>query len=111
MIILHKDIRHKTHILGANHEKGPYAIYGQPFSQGGEGIRCQPRGSMDTVIYVDKQRMFRSDYTDGKADLGLRCLHMTKEPFSHVVHHIYEIKSAKAGAGIFLKPSRRRSVS
>ena len=37
------------------------------------GLRCPLTESMDTVVYVDEQRMIRSDCTDAHADLDLRC--------------------------------------
>ena len=37
--------------------------------------------SMDTVVYVDKQRMLRSDCTDVHVDLYLHCLQTAKQAF------------------------------
>ena len=68
----------------AQHEKGLYAIcrHCRPRSacaiaQADQGLHCMLTESMDTVVYVNKQRMLSSDCTDGHADLGLRCWHMT----------------------------------
>ena len=53
------------------HEKGPYAVCGQcrPRSacanaQADKSLHCPLTESMDTVVYVDEQRMSRSDCTD-----------------------------------------------
>ena len=74
----------KTSILRcATNEKGPYAICGQrrtwsacAFAQADQGLRCPLTESMDIVVYVDEQRMSRSDSTDAHAHLDLRCSHM-----------------------------------
>ena len=62
------------------HENGPYVICGQSrlrsacdYAQADQGLRCPHTESMDTVVYVDEQRMIRSDFTDADADLDLRC--------------------------------------
>ena len=39
--------------------------------------------SMDSVVYIDKQRMSRSDCTDGHADLDLCCFTEHKGLFSN----------------------------
>ena len=39
-------------------------------------LRCPLTQSLDTVVYVDEQRMTRSDCTDGQAHLDLRFWHM-----------------------------------
>ena len=51
------------------HEKGPYAICGQrrPFNALAGGQQ-----SMDTVVYVDEQRMPSSDCKDSHAHVDLR---------------------------------------
>ena len=51
-------------------------------------LRCLLIESMNTVVYVDKQRKARSDCTDAHADVNLCCSHMTQEPLFHVVHQI-----------------------
>ena len=43
---------------------------------------------MDTVVYVDEQKMPRLDCTDSHADLDLRCLHIALGSFSCVAHHL-----------------------
>ena len=65
------------------HEKGPYALYGQhrprsacAFAQADLGLRCLISESVDTIVYVDKQRMFGSDCMDARANLELRCSHL-----------------------------------
>ena len=40
---------------------------------------------MDTVVYVDEQRMIRSDCTD--TELDLYCPQTAKGPFSCIAHH------------------------
>ena len=42
-------------------------------------LRCPLTESMNAVVYVDEQRILRSDCTDAYADLDLCCLH--KGPF------------------------------
>ena len=69
------------------HEKDPYAICA--FVQADLGLHFQLTESMDTVVYVDKQRVSRPDCMDVHAHLNLRCLHMTQGPFSHIAHHLY----------------------
>ena len=61
-------------------QKGPYAICGQrrPWSactlaQADLGLRCSLTESLDTVVYVDEQRVSVLDCTDAHADLDLRC--------------------------------------
>ena len=77
------------------HVKHPYALCGQcrPWSactnvQADQGLHCPLPESMDTVVYIDKRRMSRSDCMDANAHLDLRCLHSTQEPFYHVAHHM-----------------------
>ena len=47
--------------------------------------------SFDIVVYVDDQRMLRSDCTDVHTDLSLRCSQMTSESFSQGVYHMTAI--------------------
>ena len=49
------------------------------FAQADLGLHCLLTESVDTVVYVDKQEMPRSDCVDAQADLDLRKLH--KNPF------------------------------
>ena len=63
-----------------NHDKDPFASCGQhrPKSactnvQADLGFCCPFTDIMDTVVYVDKQRMSRSD---ADPHLDLRCSHM-----------------------------------
>ena len=37
------------------------------------GLHCPLTELMNTVVYVDEQRMLRSDCTDAHVDLDLRC--------------------------------------
>ena len=37
------------------------------------GMRCPLTESLDTIVYVNEQRMSRPDWTDAHADLDLRC--------------------------------------
>ena len=74
-------------------KKGPYTICVRrrsrsacAIAQADQDLHCPLTKSMDSVVYVDEQRMIRSDCTDTHADLDYRCLHMTLEPFSHVLH-------------------------
>ena len=46
----------------------------------GQGLRCPLTESMDTVVYVDEQRMHRSDCMVAHADLEFRCSLITYEP-------------------------------
>ena len=40
-------------------------------------LQCSPlTESMDTIVYVDEQRLFRSDYVDAHDHLDLHCSHM-----------------------------------
>ena len=39
--------------------------------QADQGLRCPLTESINTVVYVDEQRMLRSDYTDAHTDLDL----------------------------------------
>ena len=70
------------------HEKGLHAICGQHrprsaciFMQADLGLSCPLTESVDTVVhvhvYVDNQRMPRSDCMDSYADADLCCSHMT----------------------------------
>ena len=59
------------------------------------GMRCPVTESMDTVVYVDKQKMLRSDCMDAHTDLDLRYPQMAKGPFSCVVHYIKQSKEAQ----------------
>ena len=36
-------------------------------------LHCQHTELVDTVVYVDRQRLLRSDCIDAHADLDLRC--------------------------------------
>ena len=47
------------------------------FAQAELGLHCPLSASMDTVVYVEQQRMRRSDCTDPHADLGLQCSRMS----------------------------------
>ena len=59
---------------------------------GPDNLHCLLTESMDIVVYVNKQRMPRSDCTDAQAHLDLRCSHMAYRFFSHLVHHVaYQI--------------------
>ena len=40
-------------------------------------VYCSLTESMETVVYGYEEKMLRSDYIDAKADLDLRCSHMT----------------------------------
>ena len=67
--------------LRATHEKGSYAICGQhsagsAFAQASLGLRCPLTESMDTVVYVDQQRMPKTDCMDALAHPDLRCSHV-----------------------------------
>ena len=82
-----------THIQRSTHEKGLEAVCRQrrfrsacAYAQTDQGLRCPLTESMDTV-YVDEQRMCRSDCSDAHAHLDIRCLHLSLGPFSHVVHY------------------------
>ena len=44
--------------------------------------------SMDTVVYVNKQRMLKSDCTYAHTDLDLHCPQIAYGPFLRVAHHI-----------------------
>ena len=57
------------------------------FAQADLGLRYPLTESMDTLIYVDEQRMPRSDCINAHYDLGLQCSHMAKEPFLHVAYY------------------------
>ena len=50
-------------------------------------LGCPLPESMDTLVFVDKQRMSTSDCKDKHTDLDL-CSHMTKDFFSNAEHHI-----------------------
>ena len=64
----------ETEIECATHKKGPYVIYP---GQSDQGLHSPPlKGSINTVVYVDEQRMPSSDYTAKHADLDLCCSHM-----------------------------------
>ena len=41
-----------------------------------QGLHCPHTESMDTVVYVEEERMSRSDCTDVHAHLDLPCLYM-----------------------------------
>ena len=43
---------------------------------------------MATVVYVEEQKMPRSDCVDARRHLDLCCSHMAYGPFSHVAHNI-----------------------
>ena len=67
-----------------NTRKEPFVICGQrrtraacAFAQAGLVLRCPLTESMDTVVYVDEQRMSRSDCMDAHAELDLRYSHVT----------------------------------
>ena len=47
------------------------------FTQANQGLHCPLSESMDIVVYVDEQRMSRSNCTDAHAHTDLRCWHMT----------------------------------
>ena len=75
---------HLFSYMTSNVWKDPYAVCGQcrtksacTFTQADMGFRCPLTESMDTVIYIDEQRMPTSDCTYSHADLDLRYLHMT----------------------------------
>ena len=40
-------------------------------------VPCQFTESMDTVVFVNEQRMLRSDGKNAQADLDPDCLHIT----------------------------------
>ena len=68
---------------------GPYSICGQrwprltcEFAQADQCFICPCAESMDIIVYVDVQRMHKSDCMDAQADLNLRCSRMTKGPSS-----------------------------
>ena len=57
-----------------------------------QGIRCHLTESIDIVIYVDGQKMFRSNSTDAHAQADLRFSQMAEGPFyqgasQHIVLH------------------------
>ena len=66
----------------AMHEKGSNTVcrHCRPRSaQANQGLHYPLRESVDTVVFVNKQKMSRLDCTDAHADLDLRCPH--KGPF------------------------------
>ena len=82
------------YIWCAMHEKGPCSSCRQwrplsacVFAQADQGLQCQLTESMDTVVYMDEQRMPKSDCAEAHDHLDLCCLHIACRPFSHVVHH------------------------
>ena len=46
-----------------------------------QGLRCPLTESVDTVVYVDEQKMLRLDCIDAHADLDLLCPQINKGPF------------------------------
>ena len=61
-------------------EKGPYVICGQrrawsacAYAKADQGLRYPLTESVDTMVYVDKQKMSRLDCKDVHADLDLCC--------------------------------------
>ena len=63
------------------HEKGPYVICGQrrprsacAYAQTDLGLHCLLTEGMDTVVYVDEQRMSRSDCSGAHSHLDIACL-------------------------------------
>ena len=74
----------------ATHEKSPYAICGQhrpwsacAYAQADLDLRCPltDSESIDIVVYVNEQRMSRSECTDAHAHLDIRCSHRHKGLF------------------------------
>ena len=76
---------HKVRIaVFYNARKGPVhnlrttqALISLSFRADWSGLRCPLIESMNTVVYVDEQRMSGSDCTDAHAHLALRCSHVT----------------------------------
>ena len=58
------------------------------YIQAGQGLHCPLTESMDTVVYVDEQRMLRSGCIDAHADLDCHCSQKHKGSFPHIAHHI-----------------------
>ena len=54
--------------------------------QADQGLHCPLTESVDTVVYVDKQRLSRSDCMDAHTPLDLCCSHMAF--FFQLVHHM-----------------------
>ena len=52
-----------------------------------QGLRCPLTESIYIVVYVDEQRMLRSDGTDTPVDLDLRCPQIVLGPLSCVARH------------------------
>ena len=61
-----------------NARKGPYTDL---------GLRCPLTESIDTVVYVNEQRMPISDYMGANANLDLRYSFVAYVTFSHISHH------------------------
>ena len=62
-------------LYNALHTKRAQSVdNGGPDVQAGLGLCCPFTESMDTVVYVNEQRMSRSDCIDAQADLDLGCL-------------------------------------
>ena len=73
---------HLTKLM-RTHEKGPYTVCGQrrawsacANAQADQDLSCPLAELMNIVVYVDEQRMSRSDCTDGHDHLDIRCSHM-----------------------------------
>ena len=49
---------------------------------------CPLTESMDTVVYVDEQRMRRAGCTDAQVDLSLRCPQMWEDIMLHFVFDV-----------------------
>ena len=50
-------------------------------NEGDQGLRCPLSESMGDVVYVNKQRMLRSDCMNAHADLDVHCPQMYKGLF------------------------------
>ena len=57
------------------------------YAQADQGLHCPLTESMETVVYVNKQRMLRSDCADAHTDLDIHCPQVYR-PFSCIVHHM-----------------------
>ena len=55
-------------------------------------VHCPLTESMDTVVYVDEQRMLRSDCIDAHADLDLCCLQIALGPFLCVENQAHALE-------------------
>ena len=56
-----------------NAQKGPLCNLQTMQAQADLGLRCPLTESVDTVVYVDEQKMPRLDCKDAHADLDLHC--------------------------------------